>query len=434
MEFRSPEDWKKIAQHFYYTDIQLQRVVQRFSGHLSLAVHNQNNRLPFSKSYLPLPTGRENGVFLAVEFDGNKVRVFRVRLWGRRGYVIEKKISQTLSVAPCTEGSPEPLITDDVLDCVAALIGTVTGGNYAYLLGHTFSFSVHYERSGDWRWRHWARKIGGRKKAGRAINARLYQALTRQGLENIRPAAILDDAAATLLSAAYTYDNTRVAVICGHGFDIGYFEPLLKMILTVHAGDYNEVERTSWDWEVDAASGNPGRNLFGKMVSSAYLSKIYQRTLCSYFDTETIPSFSTRAMNEVISTEYSRNGRMDMSRMWNRIILPDDVNPLRSIGAAIFVRAAQLAGAAAWGILRHLYGNADVPAQNVAVAGGIMGRVRGSLGMMEDVFRVCGEEPATCGQESGVVPQLIQDGAAVGAAVAAALSQSAAGAQYQTSG
>lgn len=134
MEFRSPEDWKKIAQHFYYTDIQLQRVVQRFSGHLSLAVHNQNNRLPFSKSYLPLPTGRENGVFLAVEFDGNKVRVFRVRLWGRRGYVIEKKISQTLSVAPCTEGSPEPLITDAVLDCVAALIGTVAGGNYAYLL------------------------------------------------------------------------------------------------------------------------------------------------------------------------------------------------------------------------------------------------------------------------------------------------------------
>ena len=59
MEFRSPEDRKKIAQHFYYTDIQLQRVVQRFSGHLSLAVHNQNNRLPFSKSYFVIQYKKE---------------------------------------------------------------------------------------------------------------------------------------------------------------------------------------------------------------------------------------------------------------------------------------------------------------------------------------------------------------------------------------
>lgn len=100
---------------------------------------------------------------------------------------------------------------------------------------------------------------------------------------------------------------------------------------------------------------------------------------------------------------------------------PDEVRPVRNIGAAIFVRAAQLAGAVSCGILRHLYGDGPVPDQSVAVDGSLLEHVRGALFMMEDAMQACQNEGVSRDKQIPVDPVLIQDGPLVGAAVAAAI-------------
>ena len=108
-----------------------------------------------------------------------------------------------------------------------------------------------------------------------------------------------------------------------------------------------------------------------------------------------------------------------MGHFWQRIVSPRDVKPLRSIGAAIFVRAAQLTGAACYGVLRHLYPNGDIPQQMIAVEGSVMEHGRGSLFMMEDTLRIC--QAGTYVQPMMAEPVLVKNGPSVGAAIAAAM-------------
>ena len=157
------------------------------------------------------------------------------------------------------------------------------------------------------------------------------------------------------------------------------------------------------------------------MTGGAYAAEIFRQTLLSYFKTRQLPVFSTAAMNDLISCDNDLQCRLKMGQLWKRIVRPDEVRPVRNIGAAIFVRAAQLAGAVSCGILRHLYGGEAVPAQSVAVDGSLLEHVRGALFMMEDAMQACQNEGVSRDKQIPVDPVLIQDGPLVGAAVAAAM-------------
>ena len=167
----------------------------------------------------------------------------------------------------------------------------------------------------------------------------------------------------------------------------------------------------------------PGQHLLEKTVSGAYAAEIFRQTLLSYFKTQDLPHFSTAVMNELISHDDDHQGQLAMGRVWDRIVRIDEVRPIRNIGAAIFVRAAQLAGAVSCGILRHLYGEGPVPAQSVAVDGSLLEHVRGALFMMEDAMQACQNEGVSRDNQIPVEPVLVQDGPLVGAAIAAAMAQ-----------
>lgn len=193
------------------------------------------------------------------------------------------------------------------------------------------------------------------------------------------------------------------------------------MIVNLEAGDYGGLIRNRWDKAVDALSAQPGQHRMEKMTGGAYAAEIFRQTLLSYFKTRQLPAFSTAAMNDIISCDNDRQCRLKMGQLWKRIVRPDEVRPVRNIGAAIFVRAAQLAGAVSCGILRHLYGGEAVPAQSVAVDGSLLEHVRGALFMMEDAMQACQNEGVSRDKQIPVDPVLIQDGPLVGAAVAAAM-------------
>lgn len=417
------KDWMDIAQYFYLTDERLQRFSNGFTMAVESALAGRDSSLRALKSYLPLPTGEEAGAYIALDFGGTNVRASRIRLLGNHCYIVEKKISRPLK----REGSYDYLSHDttavQLFDFIAALVGEAAGGNKPYKLGHTFSFAVSQQQVRDARLLQWSKEIAVAGVEGEEVNELLRLALRRGGLDKIEPVALLNDTTAVLLASSYQHGKSQLAVICGTGFNICYYEPSQQMILSLEAGNYTGAEQTIWDVRVDAESRRPGCHQLEKMVGGAYLNNVFRNIAMTYFNTTEIPFFTTQDMNGIIMTENMKDVRLRMGRMWKRLVPPEDVRPLRNLGAAVFVRAAQLSGAACFGVLRHLYPDGDIPRQTLAVEGSVLEHVRGGLLMMEDALRACQSGYGKSRSQSiPAEPSVIKDGPSVGAAIAAAMS------------
>lgn len=422
MERTGTFDWMDVAQYFYVADERLGLFARQFQTTLEGALAGQDVSLSALPSYAGLPTGKEEGTYLALDFGGTNVRVSRIRLLGNHCFVIERQISKPLREEGKYDYTSAQTTGTDIFDFIAYLVGIVAGGNKDYALGHTFSFAVKQEMIGDAKLVAWAKEMAATGMEGKYVNACLRDALVKRGLTKIQPVALVNDTTAVLLAAAYQHTPSNVGVICGTGFNICYYEPTREMILCLEAGNYDGAIASRWDQAVDRESLKPGNHLLEKMVSGAYLSEIYRQTVMSFYDTTDIPTFTTKDMNQIVSTENLKEGRLFMSCLWKRIVSPEDVRPLRNIGAAIFVRSAQISGAAVYAVLRHLYGNLPIPEQTIAVEGSILEHVRGGLFMMEDAMRAC---QSTFGQKRNAnvlaEPLVIKNGPSVGAAIAAAM-------------
>lgn len=417
-------DWTDIARYFYLTDERMQGISRGFAAEIEKALSRQAEAsLAAEKSYALLPDGSEAGVYLALDFGGTNVRAARVRLLGRHCYIVEKKVSCPLYVPGAYDYRSPSTTPQELFDFLAGVVARVAHRHEAYRLGHTFSFAVDRNELRDGKLREWAKEIAVPGVEGELVNAQLKAALVRRGLTDIEPAALINDTAALLLSAAYTMERVHMGIVCGTGFNACYYEPALKMIVNLEAGDYSGLVRNRWDEAVDARSVQPGLHRLEKMVSGAYAAEIFRQTLLTYFQTPSLPPFSTETMNEIVSNDNDRQCQLLMARTWQRIVPFTDVRPVRNIGAAIFVRAAQLAGTVASGILHHLYGNHLIPAQTIAVDGSVLEHVRGALFMMEDAMQACENEGQSREKQVPAEPFLLQDGPLTGAAVAAALGE-----------
>lgn len=415
-------DWMNIARYFYVSDERLREISREFAADMDKALAGDPQAsLSALKSYVSLPTGKEAGRFLALDFGGTNVRAARIRLLGRHCYLIEKKVSRPLKQPGKYNYMSETTTPDELFDFLAALVAEAAGGNKEYPLGHTFSFGITRDNLADGRLETWAKEMAVPGVQGQYINKLLKEALERRGLTKIQPVALVNDTTALLLSAAYTSGNAQIGLVCGTGFNTCYYEPKLGMILNMESGNYGGLHQNDWDKAVDDASLQPGFHCMEKMISGAYAAEIFRRTVMTYFHTDAIPKFTTADMNELISTEDERDGQMKMGQLWDRIVAREDVRSLRNIGASIFVRSAQLAGSALSGILYHLYGT-EIPPQTIAVDGSVLEHVRGALFMMEDAIQACqntGNQNRT--RQVPVEPLLIKDGPLVGGAIAAAI-------------
>lgn len=422
MEQQGTFDWMDVAQYFYIADERLGLFARQFQTTLEGALAGKDVSLSALPSYVGLPTGAEEGTYLALDFGGTNVRVSRIRLLGNHCFLIEKQLSKPLREPGKYDYTTADTSKEELFDFLAYIVGIVAGGNKDYALGHTFSFAVEQQGLGDAKLLAWAKEMAVTGVEGLLVNQLLREALVRRGLDKIRPAALVNDTTAALLASAYQHTPSNIGVICGTGFNMCYYEPERQMILNLEAGNYDGATPSKWDTIVDAQSLKPGFHVLEKMVSGAYLSEIYRQTIMSYYQTDDIPRFTTKDMNKIISTENLKEGRLFMSCLWKRIVSPEDVRPLRNIGAAIFVRSAQISGAAVYAVLRHLYGDLPIPEQTVAVEGSILEHVRGGLFMMEDAMRAC---QSTFGQKRNAnvlaEPLVVKNGPSVGAAIAAAM-------------
>ena len=263
----APEELRTIAADFRYDLKQ------------GLADPEQSS-LRMLKSYLGLPTGKEQGEYLALDFGGTNVRVLRIRLEGEGKFEILKKVAKPLIVEGEYDYIGASSTKEQMFGLLAELIDEAVEGNHEqkYLLGHTFSFPSSQTDVNNARLIIWTKEFATPGVEGEVVNDLLKEALDKRGLTNVEPVAVLNDTVAVLLSAAYKQSGTYIGSIYATGHNTCYLEPNVDgvpMILNLESGGFMKLLPSRFDNVIDEQSEKPGEQRLEKMVSGRYMGELY---------------------------------------------------------------------------------------------------------------------------------------------------------------
>ncbi|PRQ27199.1 putative phosphotransferase with an alcohol group as acceptor [Rosa chinensis] len=397
-----------------------------------------------------LPTGNEKGLFYALDLGGTNFRVLRVQLGGKEERVIATEFDQVPIPKDLMFGTSEELF-----DFIASGLAQFAQneGNKFHLptgtkreIGFTFSFPVKQTAVDSGILIKWTKGFSVSGTAGRDVVACLNEAMERLGLD-MRVSALVNDTVGTLAGARYWDDDVMVAVILGTGTNACYVERVDAIPkLQDHASSGSTIINTEWgafskglpltefDRDMDAASINPGEQIFEKTISGMYLGEIVRRVLLKMAEADALFGDS---ILEKLSTPFVL-GTPDLCAMQQ-----DTSDDLQDVGSILYnvagvesnpsarkivvevcdtivKRGGRLAGAGIVGILQKMeedskgviFGKRTV----VAMDGGLYENYpQYRTYLSEAVTELLGDDSA-----KNVVIEHSKDGSGIGAALLAA--------------
>ncbi len=310
------------------------------------------------------PTGQENGEVLALDFGGTNLRIILVRLNGNRTYDLLKEqiinLNENRSGINLTAASSSG---EQLFDYIAYEIGEFAGGNMDYLLGHCFSFPFRQLSPKSAILLEWTKEIRTRMVVDREINNMLTVALQKRGLDRIKPTAIVNDAVATLLAAAYRSQSADLGSICGTGHNTSFFDKSGHLI-NIESGNFfnNVLPVNQYDVLLDDNSTNSLHQRFEKMVSGAYLGELFRLIIldmvrCGHIFAESVDvvdSLSNRnALDSKNISVLLQKGDF-IIRTRSHTINAREKIMLKNLAIAMVVRAARLIAATYAGIIDYI--------------------------------------------------------------------------------
>lgn len=394
-----------------------------------------------------LPTGDEKGLFYALDLGGTNFRVLRVELGGKDKRVIAIESDQV--------SIPQELMSatsEELFDFIASALANFAhkDGNFPGKkgeIGFTFSFPVKQTSIDSGILIKWTKGFAVSGTAGKDVVACLNEAMDRKGID-MRVSALVNDTVATLAGARYWDDDVMVAVILGTGTNACYvermdcipkfqgeFSPSGRTIVNLEWGAFSKgLPLTVFDRDMDAASINPGEQIFEKTISGMYLGEIARRALLHMAEEG---SLFGKSVPEKLSMPFVL-GTPDLSTMQQ-----DGTEDLHTVGSVLYnvagvesdlssrkivlevcdtivKRAARLAGAGIVGILQKIeedtedaiFGKRTV----VAMDGGLYERYpQYRRYLKEAVAELLGPETS-----QNIVIEHSKDGSGIGAALLAA--------------
>lgn len=325
------------------------------------------NPLP---SYLGLPTGDEQGDFIALDFGGTNVRAERVRLFGGGKFERSACVARPLIVPGRYNHANGGETAKGLFGFIAEIVDSVIGGDREtpYRLGHTFSFPAFQESPKDARLLSWTKELSVPDVEGHWINERLNEAMQARGIDNVRPTAILNDTVAVMLSAAYQWDDVVIGSIYATGFNACYLEKFggakPPMVMNLEAGNFGWFDQNEYDAALDKASEKPGSQLLEKMVSGRYVGALFSQALGDVVG-ETFPAVTGEDIYHIIRGDDQGL----LQRMANDSLTEEQIRESIALAEAIVRRSARIAAAVYAGILHHVGSAGDAGGKNIAVEG-----------------------------------------------------------------
>ncbi|TYH64718.1 hypothetical protein ES332_D06G006100v1 [Gossypium tomentosum] len=287
-----------------------------------------------------LPTGDEKGLFYALDLGGTNFRVLRVELGGKDKRVIAIESDQV--------SIPQELMSatsEELFDFIASALANFAhkDGNFPGKkgeIGFTFSFPVKQTSIDSGILIKWTKGFAVSGTAGKDVVACLNEAMDRKGID-MRVSALVNDTVATLAGARYWDDDVMVAVILGTGTNACYvermdcipkfqgeFSPSGRTIVNLEWGAFSKgLPLTVFDRDMDAASINPGEQIFEKTISGMYLGEIARRALLHMAEEG---SLFGKSMPEKLSMPFVL-GTPDLSTMQQ-----DGTEDLHTVGSVLY--------------------------------------------------------------------------------------------------
>jgi len=343
-----------------------------------------------------LPTGEEEGKFLALDLGGTNFRVILMEIGKEGKFDME---SNTFSVDKrIMVGSGEALF-DHIADCLASFLHERNLQEETLPLGFTFSFPLVQEGLTVGRLAQWTKGFKCSSVEGRDVVGLLKEAIRRRGDVSIDVVAILNDTTGTLMSCAWREPKCRIGLILGTGTNACYLEKVENVdtfspqqegedhvIINTEwgaFGDKGELEfvRTKWDLEVDRTSLNPGKQTFEKMISGMYMGELVRLVLLDMIEEGLIfqnqnintlrrsGTFPTSFLSEV---EADPVGEYDRSRtvLFSLGVVgasEDELSALRTVCEIVSRRAAFMCAAGITALLKKM----DYKEVTIAVDGSL---------------------------------------------------------------
>jgi hexokinase len=320
---------KQLEKDFNISPTRMRRMVRDFHSQMKKGLRGASSSLKMIPTYVDIPTGKEKGLFLALDLGGTNFRVLELELkgMGRTGDPIVKKyvLDKKRIAGPGAE------LFDFFARCVGSFMEDARLGRTEEIkLGFTFSFPIKQTSVASGSLVLWTKGFKATGVVGRDVVGLLNDALKRKGLNNIRVTALANDTVGTLIAKSYSDKNCDVGVIIGTGTNACYREkianikkwrgartPSGRMIINIEWGNFNKLGRTKYDVALDKNSANPGDQRLEKMVSGMYMGEVVRLVLVDMIKRSIL--FSGRKKGAIcepgsFKTEYVSLMELDRSK------------------------------------------------------------------------------------------------------------------------
>ena len=321
----------------------------------------------------------------------------------------------------------------------AAEVKRLEGKPSCKKLGWCFSYPAEATKDLDAKLVRWTKNIKAPAIVGQFVGKEL---LKRTGGEGI---AVVNDTVATLLAAKATEGDktysSYIGFILGTGTNCAYVEQNANiakvagldrdgsMIINAESGGFNKIAVSAFDKALDAKGGNPGQQVFEKLIAGAYLGgiglEIYKAAAKEgLFSAKAAAAIGGLGALETMDFDnfcaaFKKEGR---DNVLDAIFAdPDDARMARRLGLPVFERAAVLTAIhlAAFAIKS---GAGNDPAEPVAInADGSTYYKTRAIPFAETVMRELNDMLVARRHIHYAITPQVEDSPMVGAAIAAML-------------
>ena len=273
------ERLESLRREFALDAARARPLIGRFHEEMRSGLAGGKSSLKMLSSFTRRPTGRERGRFLALDLGGTNFRVMAVELSGERSFKILKKTRSTIP-GERMSGDGE-LLFDFIASSLDAFLGeSGLPGDGRYGLGFTFSFPVRQTGVKAGTLIQWTKGFTAEGVVGNDVVVLLERALQRRGIACVSVEALVNDTVGTLVASSYEREGCGLGVILGTGTNACYPEKGRDgVIVNMEWGGFAGFEGNAFDRALDAASANPGSQLFEKAISGMYLGEIARLVL-----------------------------------------------------------------------------------------------------------------------------------------------------------
>ncbi|KAK3836042.1 MAG: hypothetical protein JOS17DRAFT_735926 [Linnemannia elongata] len=297
--------FQEVVSQFVLSKEQVDKIINGLNDELveGLSTTDPKNITQQPSFITRLPTGKETGLYLAIDMGGTNLRTAAVHLLGdgQVGVTMEKhEITHELKT-----GTGQAMF-DWIADCTAALLKSVAldMGNAELQMGVTFSFAIQQTAINRGKVLAMGKGFDLSDVMGKDLKDLLEGGFARKNLP-VTVSAIINDTVGTLVSHAYVSPSTKIGVILATGTNAAYIERASEvskyngpacdqMILNTEwdaMGKAEYLPQTKYDKEIDAVSLVPGFQEFEKMVSGLYMGELVRLALVDLIEQNAIFEF-----------------------------------------------------------------------------------------------------------------------------------------------